>query len=256
MAGSAWTWGRALVAVVPLRRRYRLADVPCALPGNRVSALLCRRMGTSRMAEATTPCRCLSRPTACAAARLERCDWVTSTGRTTRCHLRAQDLPPRPMPLTRLAGEAVLDDLLRGVSPVTSSGGLSLQPPVPRPTAQQDQPLVGTRPGEGGDRDPPPRSACLDNRRQSICCAAQRSSRASATFSATAARRRPLSTPSRMSRISGWSRWIRRWCRDDRQQLLRTFGERLCRLCGHRGSQRRRQRDHADATGALDRFTS
>jgi hypothetical protein len=39
-AGPAWPGGKHLVGAVPMRRRYRLADVPCALSWKRLQRLL------------------------------------------------------------------------------------------------------------------------------------------------------------------------------------------------------------------------
>ncbi len=105
--------GAHLVAAVPLRRRYRLADVPCALPWDQVSALLAvvdrhepngRRNYAMLLLIATYGLRgCEVR-----ALRLGDIDWAhdeivifaPKTGRRRR------------LPLTRPAGEAVLDYLL------------------------------------------------------------------------------------------------------------------------------------------------
>jgi integrase/recombinase XerD len=104
--------GRHLVGAVPLRRRYRLADVPCALSWDQVQRLLAvvarhehngRRNFAMLLLTATYGLRsCEVR-----ALRLDRIDWshdeitifAPKTGRS------------RKLPLTRPVGEAILDYL-------------------------------------------------------------------------------------------------------------------------------------------------
>jgi site-specific recombinase XerD len=124
--------GRHLVGAVPLRRRYRLADVPCALSWEQVQRLLGvvdrhepngRRNYAMLLLIATYGLRgCEVR-----ALRLDSIDWshdevtifAPKTGRSRR------------LPLTRPVGEAVLDYLREERPPsVHEEVFLSSRPPV------------------------------------------------------------------------------------------------------------------------------
>ena len=124
--------GRHLVGAVPLRRRYRLADVPCALSWEQVQRLLGvvdrhepngRRNYAMLLLIATYGLRgCEVR-----ALRLDSIDWshdevtifASKTGRSRR------------LPLTRPVGEAVLDYLREERPPsVHEEVFLSSRPPV------------------------------------------------------------------------------------------------------------------------------
>ena len=104
--------GAQLVGAVPLRRRYQLADVPCALSWEQVRRLLGAVDLASRTAGATTPCCLLIagyglRGCEVRALQLNDLDWARDeivifapkTGRR------------RALPLNRPVGEAVLDYL-------------------------------------------------------------------------------------------------------------------------------------------------
>ena len=153
--------GAQLVGAVPLRRRYRLADVPCALSWEQVRRLLGavdlrepngRRNYAMLLLIASYGLRgCEVR-----ALRLNDIDWAhdeivifaPKTGRR------------RALPLTRPAGEAVLDYLLAERPPSRHREVFLLQPAAAWPAAEQDQPVAGTPAGQGGHRDRPPRGAC------------------------------------------------------------------------------------------------
>jgi integrase/recombinase XerD len=123
--------GSQLIGVVPLRRRYRLADVPCALTWEQVQRLLAvadrnepngRRNYAMLLLIATYGMRgCEVR-----ALRLDDIDWshdeitifAPKTGRS------------RKLPLTRPVGEAILDYLREGRRPSTHREVfLASQPP-------------------------------------------------------------------------------------------------------------------------------
>ncbi len=128
--------GRHLIGAVPLRRRYRLADVPCALSWEQVQRLLYvvdrhepngRRNYAMLLLLATYGLRgCEVR-----ALRLDSIDWshdevtifAPKTGRS------------RTLPLTRPVGEAVLEYLREERPPSVQRGGLPLQPAAPWPAA-------------------------------------------------------------------------------------------------------------------------
>ena len=136
--------GAHLVGAVPLRRRYRLADVPCALSWEQVRRLLGvvdlrepngRRNYAMLLLIASYGLRgCEVR-----ALRLSDIDWVhdeivifaPKTGRR------------RALPLTRPAGEAVLGLPAGRSSAVAARGGLPVQPAASWPAAEQDQPVAG-----------------------------------------------------------------------------------------------------------------
>jgi site-specific recombinase XerC len=150
--------GAHLAGAVPPRRRCRLADVPCALSWEQVRRLLGvagvgepdgRRDYAMLLLIASYGLRgCEVR-----ALRLNDIDWAhdeivifaPKTGRR------------RVLPLTRPAGEAVLDCLLAGRPPSRHREVFLSSRPPHGPAAEQDQPLAGTPTGQGGHRDRPPR---------------------------------------------------------------------------------------------------
>lgn len=123
--------GRHLIGAVPLRRRYRLADVPCALSWDQVQRLLAvvnrhepngRRNYAMLLLIATYGLRgCEVR-----ALRVDDIDWVNDevtifAPKTSRS---------RKLPLTRPVGEAILDYLREERRPsVHSEVFLSSRPP-------------------------------------------------------------------------------------------------------------------------------
>ena len=104
--------GTHLVGVVPLRRRYRLADVPCALSWTQVQQLLAgvdRREANGRRNYAMLLLFASYGLRGCEARalRLDDVDWLRDeitvfTPKTRRS---------RRLPLTRPVGEAILDYL-------------------------------------------------------------------------------------------------------------------------------------------------
>ena len=145
--------GAHLVGAVPSRRRYRLADVPCALSWEQVRRLLgmagvCEPNGRRNYAMLLLIASYGLRGCEVRALRLN--------ARRDR-HLRAED---RPAPRTAAdpAGRGGGAGLPAGrAPPVAASGSLPVQPSAAWPAAEQDQPLAGTPAGQGGHRDRPPR---------------------------------------------------------------------------------------------------
>ena len=149
--------GAYLVGAVGLRRRYRLAEVPCALSWEQVRRLLGavevnEPNGRRNYAMLLLIAGYGLRGCEVRALRLTDIDWAhdeivifaPKTGRR------------RVLPLTRPTGEAVLDYLVGRTAPVAASGSLPVQPGAAWPAAEQDQPVVGAPAGQGGHRDQPP----------------------------------------------------------------------------------------------------
>ena len=146
------------MGAVPSRRGYRLADVPCALSWKQVRRLLGmagvrepngRRNYAMLLLIASYGLRgCEVR-----ALRLNDIDWAhdeivifaPKTGRR------------RVLPLTRPAGEAVLDYLLAERPPSRHREVFGSELSAAWPATEQDQPLAGAPAGQGGHRDRPPR---------------------------------------------------------------------------------------------------
>ncbi len=110
--------GRHLIGAVPLRRQYRLADVPCALSWDPVQRMLavvdrCESNGRRNYAMLLLFASYGLRGCEVRALRLDDIDWsrdeitvfAPKTGRSRR------------LPLTRAAGEAILDYLREGRPP-------------------------------------------------------------------------------------------------------------------------------------------
>jgi integrase/recombinase XerD len=143
--------GAQLVGAVPLRRRYRLADVPCALSWEQVRRLLGavdlrepngRRNYAMLLLIASYGLRgCEVR-----ALRLNDIDWAhdeivifaPKTGRR------------RALPLTRPAGEAVLDYLLAERPPSRHREVFLSSRPPHGPLRSKINPWLGRQPGKAG----------------------------------------------------------------------------------------------------------
>ena len=244
--------GAHLVSAVPSRRRYRLADVPCALSWEQVRRLLGmvdvrepngRRNYAMLLLIASYGLRgCEVR-----ALRLNDIDWAhdeivifaPKTGRR------------RVLPLTRPAGEAVLDYLLAERPPSRHREVFLSSRPPHGPLRSKINPWLGRQLDKAGivtDR----RGAHI--LRHSLAVHLLRSGETLKSIGDLLGHRRPDTTfiyTKLRSTIFAASRWTRRRCRDGCQPLRRAFGRRVRRLRRHLGGQRHRQQDHPDpATGA------